>query len=447
MLVNRAFTVLVVAACAVAGSCREVAAPIPVPASAAVYVRFPDESLFVGQRNHVIAVASGEDSAAVAWPEFTWTSSDTTVAVVDSAGNVLGLDEGSTIVTAEFGGLHDSIAIRVVLREMVPGASFAKMSVGENILCALSVAGGAYCSPWALDETPPVFSQKALPPSVALVSLAAARAHQCGLSATGQMYCWGNNSAGQFLTGRTVPRDVTGEAVEGGGTRRFNTIAIGDDGAFSPNQPHTCAIDASDARVLCAGRNDVRQLGHTGPALDSVVAPTSNALTARSISSTTLHTCAIDLTSALWCWGGYIQGNPDDASPRVVAPGMQFNDVFISSAKLCALTTGGELWCRAVTGSPPITGSLSHEAAGTTFQRVIAGRISGGSMIESYVCGITLEGALYCWGDFPPTNLSSRLGARRLSPVALATGTRFTSIAADRHHLCGVTTTNKLVCF
>ena len=450
MLVNRAGTAVVIGIAALTSACREVAAPIAAPAAAAVYVRFPTETLFVGQQLRATAVATGADSIAVAWPPFAWTSSDTTVAVVDSAGNVLGLGEGSTIVAAEFDGMRDSIEIRVAVRTISPGTRFARMGVGTNSLCALSVAGAAYCSPQVTDEAPPNFIPKSLPAGVALTSLAIARTHQCGLTAVGEMYCWGTNVNGQFLTGRTVPNEVSGEAVAGGGTRRFVALAVGADDNDVILARHTCGIEVAGLRVVCAGRNGTLQLGHTGPMLDSVVAPTSNALTAQRIASAAYQVCAIDLARALWCWGGSFT-DPRSA-PRTIASGTQFLEVSLSREKLCALSTGGELWCTIVGGSFAIEGALQREAPGLTFASVLVGatfrRISQFTTTRQvYTCGLTADGALYCWGDFPPITLSRRLGDRRLSPVLVAPGTQFMSIGADRHHLCGVTVDNRLVCF
>jgi len=99
---------------------------------------------------------------------------------------------------------------------------FSIIHAGEYHSCALTADGAAYC--WGANELGPLGSTssdvcgeaphsftcatKPQPVSTQLrfVSLALGGAHTCGLTATGQAYCWGRNDRGQLGDGTTINR-------------------------------------------------------------------------------------------------------------------------------------------------------------------------------------------------------------------------------------------------
>ncbi|HKS07249.1 MAG TPA: hypothetical protein VJR92_13160 [Gemmatimonadaceae bacterium] len=435
-----------VIACALAGCYDSTAGPaLP---SEAVYVRFPPDSMFIGQTAQIIAVATGPDSADVAWPQFAWTSSDTSVIIVDSTGAILGREAGAATIRAQFGEDADSVVVRVVMRDVSNGVAFERMSFGENALCALSSVGTAFCVPRnsASDELPQ-FEKLPGAQTVSLVSLAASTFHQCGLTQAGAMYCWGTNATGVFLA--AVVASPTAPTI-GGGAREFRALAAGSNPGVIRSASHTCAIESATRVVMCAGSNNAGQLGRPGGS-DTTVAAVSNNLVAERISASERRTCAVSDVAEVWCWGG---GGGSSSTPVKLSAASAVSSVYTADRSVCALTVPGELLC---TTMGPNTGAL---AAGTPltnvggslrFSSVISGTtltpiFVGGVVSSPFTCGVTLDGDLYCWGDFPPIAVSSRLGDARFTPVRIAPGIKFRSIAANLYHLCGVTTDNKLRC-
>src|SRR6188508_604989 len=69
-----------------------------------VFVRIPADSAILGRPVQLTAIATGDDSVRVAWPRFTWASSDTSIAIVDSNGVALPVGIGTAIIKAEFEG-------------------------------------------------------------------------------------------------------------------------------------------------------------------------------------------------------------------------------------------------------------------------------------------------------------------------------------------------------
>jgi alpha-tubulin suppressor-like RCC1 family protein len=129
-------------------------------------------------------------------------------------------------------------------------------------------------------------------------------AHSCAIDSIDQLYCWGLNSEGQLGTGiNTISPSLVGGALY--------SVAVS---FVSCGSAHTCAIRASDSRTFCWGRNFEGQLGlgYTGSPNafpQAVVYPLNVSASALSL-GVAYHTCAIT-TSAnlLYCWGYSPSGN------------------------------------------------------------------------------------------------------------------------------------------
>jgi alpha-tubulin suppressor-like RCC1 family protein len=137
------------------------------------------------------------------------------------------------------------------------GVSLSSVSAGERHSCALTRAGTAYC--WGYN----LFGQLGdgttttglIPTRVAgglsFSILAVGGAHACALTAAGAAHCWGLNRYGQLGEGTTTNRDTPlGVAMPAG------VVFPG----LSAGYEHTCGLTPS-GEAYCWGWNLYGQLG------------------------------------------------------------------------------------------------------------------------------------------------------------------------------------------
>lgn len=163
--------------------------------------------------------------------------------------------------------------------------------------------------------------------------------HSCGIN-DGRLYCWGRNSSGQLGTGSLTATEALSPVQVGTGV---SWESIG--GGLS----HTCAIDRSGA-LYCWGGNSGGQLG-TVSGWSSIPVRVGSAAW-RGVSGGAAHTCGVASDSSLWCWGdnrygqlglGYDSGT--QILPTRVGSSADWQGVRAGSYSTCATKIGGSLWC------------------------------------------------------------------------------------------------------
>lgn len=157
-------------------------------------------------------------------------------------------------------------ANKLMPAQVIGGLTFASISAGDAHTCALTSSGSAYCwgnadqgrlgmgDPGALLHTSP----QSVAGDLTFTAITAGEAHSCGLTVTGEAYCWGSNAGGRLGIGTTDLHSIVPAAVAGG--LLFRSIDVGD---------HSCAVTTIN-QVYCWGPGGSGRLGN-GSTVNQIV--------------------------------------------------------------------------------------------------------------------------------------------------------------------------------
>lgn len=237
---------------------------------------------------------------------------------------------------------------------------------------------------------------------------------------------------------------------------------------LSTNIDNTCILDAS-GRAYCAGYGGRGAVGYGGAATFIVDPyPVSGSLTFTTITSGSLHTCALTSTGQAYCWGSNEKGElaaatpkqclvatvPCALAPTPVATNLRFTQIDGGNQFTCALDANGRAYCWG-------DNTFGQLGDGTTLSRTTPVPVAGGLSFVSvraggfHSCGLTNGGDLYCWGN----NAQGQLGAVSANqcvyfqsypcsttPIRVAT-LRFLTMDTGTLHTCGVDLGGKGYCW
>jgi alpha-tubulin suppressor-like RCC1 family protein len=136
-----------------------------------------------------------------------------------------------------------------------------------------------------------------------LASVDAGTAFTCGVSDTGQGFCWGLNGLGELGNGTGVNSDVP---VSVGGGLGFSWIDAGVE--------YACAVSLTGDDGYCWGDNDAFQLGNGTGVGSGTPVLVSGALDLASVSTGRAHTCAVTIEGDVYCWGLNLSGQLGDGT-------------------------------------------------------------------------------------------------------------------------------------
>ena len=202
--------------------------------------------------------------------------------------------------------------------------------------------------------------------------------------------------------------------------------------------------------------------GHVGTS-----AITVNSLRFASVSAGGEYACGLTTDSATYCWGSAYDGTVvarEDCggyscsrAPVAIPTTVTFASLTTGLRAACGLTADGAAYCWG-------KNDFGQVGDGTTNPTIIPVAVAGGLRFTSlsagdfHTCGITASGAAYCWGVDEDGQLGAPAGLETCAPyggslpcsklpVAVSGGLSFVSIAAGGSHTCGVTVARAAYCW
>ena len=188
------------------------------------------------------------------------------------------------------------------------GRSATSVAAGNSLTCAILDSGQIYC--WGLNSYGQfgdgTTTSSSIPISTNLPSGRTAKTLQLGSSNTcailddDSLYCWGSNTHGQIGDGTQISRN-TPTSVNLPNGRTAVSVSLGGG--------HSCAI-LDDFSLYCWGRNNYGQLGDGTQV--SINTPSSVNIpvgrTAVDIALGTYHSCSLLDNESMYCWGNNVNG-------------------------------------------------------------------------------------------------------------------------------------------
>lgn len=443
---------------------------------ASVEVSPDTESVIVGDEV-LLNVSVKDDTGVPLARTVTWTSSDNSLAIVDVNGRVQTLGVGVVTITATSEGVSGTSTITI---SPVP---VARITVTPQVH-VLSVSGQVQLNVTAYDANDAVIMGRAVQWSSSATGVATVDAaglvtgvargvayitatvegktatadivipkgfvqvqtggnHSCGVTTDLVTHCWGRNTFGALGVGQTsgqLQRTSTPTPVTG--ALSFDRL--------SSRALHTCALNASD-ELYCWGWNNNGQLG-SGDKFDATSPRRINTVaTFVEIATGGAHSCGRTAAGTIYCWGDNTYGqigdgtNDERTSPRQITG--TYSALAAGGNHTCAIRTSDQhivCWGRDNAGQLG-KGDFANVNTPTpitsaeTFVRVAAG--------SSHTCGLTTAGAAYCWGDGLDGQLGDGAQNPSATPVAVLGNHTFAEIALGQLHTCGLTTTGAAYCW
>jgi alpha-tubulin suppressor-like RCC1 family protein len=308
------------------------------------------------------------------------------------------------------------------LTSTLNGASIVGFANGSGTTCVLATGSKVFCwgyggqgelgdGSFTLTDTPTQVTFTGLTGNITQIAGTGSTSF-CVLTSTSQIWCWGGNVYGSLGNGTNTNSDVP-VAVNRTGVLASRTLTT-----LSGSANTYCVLDGLGL-AYCWGDGLDGALGNGSQSIATtpVAVDTSGALSGKTlvaIAPTSNHTCALDSSHQLYCWGTNNYGtnglgdpdglsNPSSAhlSPVHVSSMSSVNltSVTSSGTESCAKSSSGALYCW---GGQPIGDGYTINDALSPVQ-INGGTLAGKSVAQvssgDYnTCAVDSDGSLYCWG-------------------------------------------------
>ncbi|UCG85728.1 MAG: hypothetical protein JSW71_17685 [Gemmatimonadota bacterium] len=162
-------------------------------------------------------------------------------------------------------------------------------------------------------------------------------------------------------------------------------------------------------------------------------------------------TCGLQGDSTLLCWGGTLLRIPT----RIYGAPRRFAAIS-GSGHFCGLTADGAAYCWGYNGEGQLgDGTTESSITRVTGDRVeitfkaVAGahRFTTISVGDQHTCGITVDGAAYCWGGNFEGQLGDGTTENRLVPTAVSGAHTFMTVDAGSAHTCALASDGTAYCW
>jgi alpha-tubulin suppressor-like RCC1 family protein len=350
-------------------------------------------------------------------------------------------------LTASANGLTSATSSTFsIVTGSVAAVEFTQISAGPSSVCGVTNLGAAYC--WGANASYQLgngtnvnaLTPTIIPGKLTFSNVSTRDLSTCGVTFTNLLYCWGANTNGEIGNNTTTANAVP-QPVSISDTLVFTNVTVGSSFA--------CGLTTT-GEAYCWGGGQDGQLGNKlNSVSDSTPVRVSGGLVFTSISAGEEEMCGVAGLGAAFCWGpgplGTVAATLSN-SPLSVDGGLAFSSVSEGSNTACGVTTSGAAYCWGFNSSGQL-GNATQSAS--TTPAAVSGGLSfiSVSVGSEFACAIATGGAAWCWGN----NASGQLGNGTLVnssvPVKVAGTQAFVSVTAGSSFACGLTASGSVYCW
>ncbi len=249
-----------------------------------------------------------------------------------------------------------------------------------------------------------------------------------------------------FALGSLVDEAGNAAVTSGLKMRKANFISLG--------EFHSCLINASK-KLYCWGKNLNGQLGIDSTVNANTPQPVDAANDYQFVSTGQSHTCAITTGNLLKCWGLNLSGRLGNGSktqqnfPVNVDAATAYAWVAAGAQHTCGINVFGQLKCWGENGSGQLginstvdNSSPQLVSSGTVYYK----KVVSGSM---HSCAIKNDNKLFCWGENASRQVGNNSTTDRRVPTAIDNVNNYLDIAMGSVslHSCGLTDFGQINCW
>jgi alpha-tubulin suppressor-like RCC1 family protein len=259
-----------------------------------------------------------------------------------------------------------------------PLSDIARIAAGQSHTCAVTAAGAALCwgdnSQGELGNGTEIVSSLPVPVSglaTGVSTIAAGSDFTCAVISEGGAKCWGDGVSGQLGNGTSASSTTPSTVLDVTGSSPLSGVVT-----ISAGFENACALTA-EGNVFCWGADSAGQLGNG--TISSVAATPVEVLNSNgnspladviAISSGLDNNCAVTITGMTECWGANASGqlgngSSANSSNPVAVAGLSSVVAAIASGDLhtCAATSAGTIQCWGSNASGQLANGTTHSSA------------------------------------------------------------------------------------
>jgi alpha-tubulin suppressor-like RCC1 family protein len=291
-----------------------------------------------------------------------------------------------------------------------------------------------------------------------ITQIASGGYHSCARVTDGSVRCWGRNNVGQLGVGILSDGGFDPTAHPAPINPQLASVSQITASHYSMSSSVTCVL--AGGVPMCFGANTTGQLGLAADAgiFDNNAHPDAAAVqglpsSVSSVWAGNLHSCAIDGTGAMFCWGYDQQDQLGRPAPGVngnvlpavavqtdAGPATQMGPGYDYSI---GLTKAGTVYSWGANG----VGELGRTGTSPPAPLTLTGVTNIAAGLQ-HACAVA-SGALSCWGNDQNAELGDgKQNTQSATPVAVNVASKtITQVTAGYSHTCALATDGTVYCW